>query len=360
MAAAAGNVGRRGRPPAGNLRKRRVGGCPVFAGGGTAGGGSGVREISFCDCNGDGCLEFAAEWTLSDSGNSDRLLTVYSVTAEDGSPGKISSLASVQTDFHLFGDFTGNGADELFYTCHNSSADDSPLYAQLLDFNTGSGVPEPVTRIDFNSDVSSAAAVLFCKTDGGIRFFVDTLLSDGCLSTEVIDFSGSQRAFVLPLRQVRCDVYSSLKRQAPVFCRDKDNDGVPEIPVEIPASDGSVLQNPSGRTVVSLIEWCGLTDEGLTGKTRYFINFKDGYSVCIDKLYESTVIGYDETSGTARWYKAFTEEQGAVSQNIIFSVICSADRTSVSSDDGLIVVVTRAGEEMNIKPSFVKSLIETD
>jgi len=329
------------------------------------GTGSGVYEVVFCDLDGDGIKELSVIWTLSES-DRDRTLSTYSVASQDGVLSSPVSLSSIKVSDYILADFNGTGGNEIFYTYHSSSAQ-NVLYAQLLEFSTASGVPAPVTQIEFGMGVTDTQNLVYEKNRNGCRIFADCILDDGTYTTEVIDYNKSENTFTLPLRAISEDGSYGILRNGRALCKDIDSDGKTEIPVEISFPGISAQQNTASKSFSSLIQWSELTDEGLNGKTIRYANYNDNYSLCMDSLYDIAYVTYDSLSRTARWCLAHPDDSadrnaGAEAKDnqteeILFSVIYTANSADKKTEDNFLIVVTELGKEMNFKVSYIKSLI---
>lgn len=322
-----------------------------------SGNGSGVYEVSFCDFDGDTCKEIAVVWSTADSGASDRTMTVFSVSGGKGVISGFSSLASIQVDSFMFHDFCAGGGEEIFYLCHEGSSKQSGLYTQLLTFGEGGGVPNPVSRISLDSAVASVEKMRCEENASGSRIFLDCKNSSGAFFTEIIDFNEEKSAFSKAPGAVNSYASGKTSRTCPLYCTDIDGDGTTEIPADIAFCNGAVLKNSQGRSA-SMIEWRELSDGDFGGKVKYFVNFNDGYRLCMDSLYDIAYITYDSSSRTARWYRADGSRTDSPSSGILFSVIFTGRNPDEAEEDNYLIVVTGLGEEMNIKSSYISSLIE--
>lgn len=284
------------------------------------GRGEDIYEVNFADINGDGIREIVLSWNStsqvelasnSDFGSSrNRIMTIYSY---DGSAFTLIK-TEVFTKAHI-DDFNGDNADELFVLNIELSDQAKNTAGRIISFNTG-------YEVVYEKDFTMTGMLEFLNitsdnytTDNGFhtRLYVDGLISEKGVITEVIDIAHNDFEINLPLYESNTSEIPLTLRDVRTISQDIDNDGFVEIPtVETLKSGKSISGALDEANPLKLTVWSEIQENSLKQDFKCLFNSTYGYMFLFDEdsIGKITVV-YNSDTMTLTFYKL--DENGTLS-----------------------------------------------
>lgn len=275
------------------------------------GRGEDVYEVSFADINGDGIKEIVISWNstsqvelanFSDFGSSrNRTMTIYSYNG--------SSFTLIKTEVFtkaFIDDLNGDNADELFVLNIDLSNQTKNTVGRIISFNSAYKV---VNEEEFS--ITGMLEILNVVTDNYIsndevhtRLYIDGLISETGVLTEVIDITHSDFAIKLPLYESNVSEAPLTLRDVRTNSRDIDNDGIVEIPtLETLVSGTSISSASVDAMPLNLTVWSELKDGLIVADFKCLLNSTYGYMFVFpeDSVGKVTVV-YNTDTTTLTFY----------------------------------------------------------
>lgn len=283
------------------------------------GRGEDVYEVSFADINGDGIKEIVISWNstsqvelanFSDFGSSrNRTMTIYSYNG--------SSYTLIKTEVFtkaFIDDLNGDNADELFVLNIDLSNQTKNTVGRIISFNSAYKV---VNEEEFT--ITGMLEILNVVTDNYIsndevhtRLYIDGLISETGVLTEVIDITHSDFAIKLPLYESNVSEAPLTLRDVRTNSRDIDNDGIVEIPtLETLVSGTSISSASADAMPLNLTVWSELKDGLIVADFKCLLNSTYGYMFVFpeDSVGKVTVV-YNTDTTTLTFYTL--DENGTI------------------------------------------------
>ena len=247
------------------------------------GRGEEIYEIEFADLNGDGVFEIIISWSFltateksknnSFSFVSDRVLTVYSYTEKETHLLKTEYFTKIFVD-----DFNNDKCDEILLININLANIENRTTARLLSFNSDYLVDTDITLTLSNMlDIDNITTDNF---NNYTRIYIDGLINENTLITEVINIAHADFSINLPLYEANTSEIPLTARGSQIFSSDIDNDGIVEIPTfEIMPNAINVSSNSSETTPLSLTVWYEIKNNEL------LVDFKCLYNISYNYFY---------------------------------------------------------------------------
>lgn len=251
------------------------------------GRGEEIYEIEFADLNGDGVNEIIISWTFltaseksinnSFSNSSDRVLTVYSYNKKETNLIKTEYFTKIFVD-----DFNNDKCDEILLFNINLANIENRTIARLLSFDSNYLIDRDITLTLSNMiDVYNVATDVL---NGNTRIYIDGLINENTLITEVINVSHNDFTISLPLYEANTSEIPLTARNSQILSIDIDNDGVVEIPTyETIPNAINISENLSETTPLSLTVWSEIKENVLS------VDFKCLYNIQFNYYYEIPV-----------------------------------------------------------------------
>ena len=248
------------------------------------GRGEEIYEIEFADLNGDGAFEIIISWSFltateksksnSFSFVSDRVLTVYSYNENETVLLKTEYFTKIFVD-----DFNNDKCDEILLININLANIENRTTARLLSFNS-----DYLVDTDITLTLSNMLDIYNVTTDNFnnyTRIYIDGLINENTLITEVIDITHDDFSINLPLYEANTSEIPLTARGSQIFSSDIDNDGIVEIPIfEIMPNAINVSSNSSETTPLSLTVWYEIKNNEL------LVDFKCLYNISYNYFYK--------------------------------------------------------------------------
>lgn len=247
------------------------------------GRGEEIYEIEFADLNGDGVFEIILSWSFltateksknnSFSFVSDRVLTVYSYTEKETKLLKTEYFTKIFVD-----DFNNDKCDDILLININLANIENRTNARLISFNS-----DYIVDTDTTLTLSNMLDVYNVMTDsfnGNTRIYIDGLINENTLITEVINVNHDNFSINLPLYEANTLEIPLTARGSQIFSSDVDNDGIVEIPTfETMPNAFNISNNSSETTPFSLTVWSEINSNEL------LVDFKGLYNVSYNYFY---------------------------------------------------------------------------
>lgn len=270
------------------------------------GRGEDIYEVNFADINGDGIKELAISWNstsgvelanLSDFGSSrNRTMTIYSYNG--------SALTLIKTEVFtkaFIDDLNGDNADELFVLNIDLSNQTKSTVGRIVSFNSAY---EVVNEEEFV--MTGVLEVLNIVTDNYIteekvhtRLYIDGLISETGVITEVINIAHSDFAINLPLYESNVSESPLTLRDVRTSSRDIDNDGIVEIPTLETLTSGTSISSTSDAALpLNLTVWSEVQEALLIPDFKCLLNSTYGYMFVFpeESIGKLTVVYNTETT----------------------------------------------------------------
>lgn len=276
------------------------------------GRGEEIYEIEFADVNGDGAFEIIISWTFltavdnnksnSFSNISDRVLTIYSYTEEE------TKLITTEYFTDIFvDDFNNDKCHEILLLNINLANIENRTTARLLSFNSDYLVDRDITLT-----LSNMVDIYNISTDalnGNTRIYIDGLINENILITELINIKHEDFSTNLPLYDANTSEIPLTARGTQIFSLDIDNDGIVEIPTqEIMPNAFNVSNNSSEKTPLSLTVWSELEENELSVDFKCLYNVSDNYLYKIPDTWINKVsISYNSDNSILTFYAISAE-----------------------------------------------------
>lgn len=290
------------------------------------GRGEDIYEVNFADINGDGIKEFVISWnstsqvelaSFSDFGSSrNRTMTIYSYNG--------SALTLIKTEVFtkaFVDDLNGDNADELFVLNIYLSNQTKNTIGRIISFNSAY---EVVNEEEFT--MTGMLEILNIVTDNYIfedkvhtRLYIDGLISETGVVTEVIDIAHSDFAINLPLYQSNISEAPLTLRDVRTSSQDIDNDGNVEIPtLETLTSGASISGNSNEAMPLNLTVWSEVNETEVVVDFKCLLNSTYGYMFIFpeESIHKLTVV-YNTNTTTLTFHSL--DENGTLGGEL-FSV----------------------------------------
>lgn len=287
------------------------------------GRGEDIYEVNFADINGDGVKEIVISWNstsqvelanFSDFGSSrNRTMTIYSYN------GSAFTLIKTEVFTKAFvDDLNGDNADELFVLNIDLSNQTKNTIGRIISFNSAY---EVVNEEEFT--ITGMLEILNIVTDNYItedevhtRLYIDGLISETGVLTEVIDIAHSDFTINLPLYESNVSEAPFTLRDVRTSSRDIDNDGIVEIPTLETLASGTSISNTSVEAMpLNLTVWSELQEGIVVADFKCLLNSTYGYMFVFpeESIGKMTVV-YNTDTTTLTFYSL--DENGTLGSEL--------------------------------------------
>lgn len=289
---------------------------------------SGLEKVEFSDLDGDGIEEIVVGWEIY--AQSEKQVAVYSLVRNKMTP----RLMQHYTSF-VCCDLEQNGQNELFI--HDLNTTDSKNTASLYSIKDSGNTL--IAGCIMDSKVSAAQKpLLSVLTDGTPAIYIDETKGVAAV-TEVLYMKDGQ------LMNGLLDTVSSMEnistvRPASIYCRDIDDDGVPEIPIasELPNADSTSVEK------LYYTNWCSYDGQTLTQKDVSIINTADGYMLDIPAKWLGNVAVSKDIEKRTRTVYAFDSENKTTGVKLVtFKAVDEKEWDKSSYDKSNTIELCRSG-----------------
>ncbi len=291
------------------------------------GRGEEIYDISFADINGDRKNELVISWTffsLSDSsgdnafvGSSNRIMTIYSYN------GNSTTLLKTENYTKLFiGDFNDDKSDEILLLDIDLSKIVDRTVGRILHFDNDYAV----TTVDSFS-LSNMMEIFNISTDTvkvdnefHTRIFVDGMISESVIITEIIDISHNEFNITLPLYESNTSETPKTLRDSRLRSFDIDNDGYIEIPTLELLENGISISKDNEKTPIFITVWSEAVSEDLSVDFKCLMNSTERYIFIIPEKLEGKITAiYNSKNSEIKFFSL--DSSGEIDKEM-FSISC--------------------------------------
>lgn len=325
--------------------------------------GNNVKSLFVNDLDKDGTGELIVIWETSGVLTGD-VMSVYKRTSEENSyreianePCLISNVVNIDSD-----DF-----EEIFYICQTKSGNATQKVAKVLKLSGDSVVIMGETKLD--SNISSYVSIKTEKEseNSPLKIYVDALKGEKQMITELVFWDSEKSQLVAPWLDKETLTNSLTLRFEPVECKDINNDGKIDIPIQILFGTEEEINETLETDRLYLTVWMNFNDGNARVVTNTLINLSDGYGI---KLTEEEInsIGVRVYKQKNCWV-VYLKNDYKNTEEAIFSVI-KIDKKRWETDnfdsyisiseknEGVVCVyITETGKDLGISEKTIKNKI---
>lgn len=304
-----------------------------------AGNGSGVYSVDFYDLNNDGGDDMLVSWYLFED-KVNKTLTVYS-SSRKGNEINFSACATEPYNLLCVADVFSTGEKQLVLTYTDTAKKTDKTHIRLMSLNEQNRVVL-VAQTALDDRISSITSLKADKPldSDNTRFFVDALLRDNKLITEILVWNGEKKGFVqLISPSLQYDKLVTA-RSSNLYSFDIDADGTIEIPKREPLANYQNIDTSSGYMLV----WYDYNNGGFFKERNYIVNIRDNYRIYVPDVLDGKLSVKSENNSVWAFLddseeKLFTvsvynsdEFSGNLSQNSVV-LLATADKVYVCSTE---------------------------
>ncbi len=325
--------------------------------------GSEIENIVISDMDLDGKSEILVLWNTlgASSGN---ILSVY---RSDSVSKKLKEISNESCLLAEVIDIDGNGKKDIFLIGQNNLQGINQKVAKVMRLSGDSVVLFGETKLDPNISSYTSVKTEKKSKDSPMRVYIDALKGEQQMITEVVYWDSENSELCAPLLDSETLTNSLTLRYEPIGCRDINNDGIIDIPVQSTVfgkGDNSVTVDTEN---IYLTEWKSLNEAGLTVVSYTLTNYQDGYMISLDKS-ELNSLGIRNYRSQNCWI-LYSADNSGNPVNELFSVLkipaskWNTDKFSayipvIEYEDSVVCVfITSDGKNVGLKDDFVKSKI---
>lgn len=241
-----------------------------------------VKSVDFCDLNDDGVNEIVVCWSVISKSTGFKV-NVYKQSSKNGTVALKSIAKSIQASDFICLDINEDKKNDLLV--FSTNANSSSASAELYSFTNNKKKLMGSTKLD--SSITSFANITYGQTDEGVSVYADGLKYDSSsMVTEFIYWSNYYNSIVSPFYNYSTGRTRETSRDNNLECKDIDNDGEIEIPLDI-----SIANLPSELDAEN---W-QIYDNTVLKHKCYSVSCKrDNYILLIpDKKFSKLNVSYD-------------------------------------------------------------------
>lgn len=243
--------------------------------------GDGVDKLIVTDLDSDGIKELIITW--SSTGSAGFNLSV--IHADKNSP----KYKEISNEFCFISDVLdvdSDGKDEIFFITQSSHPGILHRTAKLIKLSRGEIVILGEAKADSNISGYSSIKTEKLTESSPLKIYLDAFKGENQMITELIYWNSETLSLEAPFFDEESMANSATLRNEKIECRDINNDGSLEIPVQTGFDSG--FQNIDSESV-SLTLWIDYENGEEIVVARSYINLKDGYMLMIDEGNEESI-----------------------------------------------------------------------
>lgn len=294
-----------------------------------AGNGSGVYSVDFYDLNNDGGDDMLVSWYLFED-KANKTLTIFS-SSRKGNEINFSACATETYNLLCVADVFSTGEKQLILTYTDTARKTDKTHIRLMSLNSENRVVL-VSETKLDNRIGSITSVKADKQTGSetTRLFVDALLQDNKLITEILVWNSDKKSFA-PLISESLQ-YDRLvtARSSNLYSYDIDGDGVIEIPKREPLPGQKSTASSSGYMLV----WYDYNNGGFYKERSYFVNIADNYRIYVPDVLDGKIAVKSESKSV--W--SFLDDSG--DKLFTVSVLTAEEWSNRPSESGVVLLTT--------------------
>ena len=266
-----------------------------------AGNGSGVYSVDFYDLNNDGGDDMLVSWYLFED-KVNKTLTVYS-SSRKGNEINFSACVTETYNLLCIADVFSTGEKQLILTYTDTVKKAEKTHIRLMSLNSDNRV-ELLSETLLDDRISSITSLKADKPQNSdsTRFFVDALLLDNKLITEILVWDNEKEGFTALIPSSR--QYDGLvtARSSNLYSYDIDSDGI----IEIPKREPLTVQKNSDTVSGYMLVWYDYHNGGFFKERSYIVNIRDNYRIFVPDVLDGRVSVKSESGSS--W--SFFDDKG--------------------------------------------------
>lgn len=295
-----------------------------------AGNGSGVYSVDFYDLNNDGGDDMLVSWYLFED-KVNKSLTVYS-SSRKGNEINFSACATEAYNLMCVADIFSTGEKQIILTYTDTAKKTDKTHIRLISLNSDNRVVL-MSETVLDDRICSITSLKTDKPKGSEmpRFFVDALLSDNKLITEILVWNAEKKCFVQLIPSSR--QYDGLitARSSNLYSYDIDADGIIEIPRREPLIKYKNSDTASGYNLV----WYDYRNGSFFKERSYIVNVRNNYRIYVPDVLDGKLRVKSENN--AVW--SFLDDSG----DKLFTVsVYKADEWNSNLSGNSVVLLSAA------------------
>lgn len=243
--------------------------------------GNAVDKLVVTDLDSDGIKEIIVNW--SSSGSAGCNLSVIHSDKENPEYKEIANEFSFLSEVL---DVDSDGNDELFFIGQNSVLGLSQRIAKVIKLSQGEIVILAEARTDANISGYASLKTEKITENSPLKIYLDAFKGENQMITELFFWNSENLSLEAPFFDEDTMANSSTLRNEQIECRDINNDGSLEIPVQKNVDIG--VQNIDSENI-PLTTWVDFENGETVSVAESFVNLKDGYMLMIDEGKENSV-----------------------------------------------------------------------
>lgn len=295
-----------------------------------AGNGSGVYSVDFYDLNNDGGDDMLVSWYLFED-KVNKTLTVYS-SSRKGNEINFSACATETYNLLCVADVFSTGEKQLILTYTDTAKKTDKTHIRLMSLNSQNRVVL-VAETKLDDRISSITSLKADKPQdsSNTRFFVDALLRDNKLITEILVWNVEKKSFVqlIPSSLQYDNLVTA--RSSNLYSYDIDADGIIEIPKREPIAKYKNTDTSSGYMLV----WYDYNNGGFFKERSYIVNVRDNYRVYVPDVLDGKLTVKSESKSV--W--SFLDDSG---EKLFAVSVYGADEWDSNLTEASVVLLTTA------------------
>lgn len=268
-----------------------------------AGNGSGVYSVDFYDLNNDGGDDMLVSWYLFED-KVNKTLTVYS-SRRQGNEINFSACATEAYNHLCVADVFSNGEKQLVLTYTDTAKKKDRTHIRLMSLNSHNRVVL-LSQTTLDDRISSITSVKSDKANGSgeTRFFVDALLHDNKLITEILVWNSDNKSFVQLISQSLQYDKLMTARSSNLYSYDIDADGTIEIPKREQLFKKSNIDTSSGYMLV----WYEYNNGSFIKERSYIVNVRDNYRIYVPDVLEGKISVKSESKSVWSYFNESSQK----------------------------------------------------
>ncbi len=294
-----------------------------------AGNGSGVYSVDFYDLNNDGGDDMLVSWYLFED-KVNKTLTVYS-SSRKGNEINFSACATETYNLLCVADVFSTGEKQLVLTYTDTAKKTDKTHIRLMSLNEQNRVVL-VAETKLDDRISSITSLKADKPldSKDTRIFVDALLRDNKLITEILVWNAEKKGFVeLISSSLQYDKLVTA-RSSNLYSYDIDADGIIEIPKREPLANYENIDTSSGYMLV----WYDYNNGGFFKERNYIVNIRDNYRIFVPDVLDGILSVKSDSKSV--W--SFLDDSGE--KLFTVSVYKSDEWNGNPSQDSVVLLAT--------------------
>lgn len=243
--------------------------------------GNAVDELSITDLDSDGIKEIIVIWNGTGSAGYN-----LSVIHSDKNNPEYREIANEFCFLSEVLDVDSDGNDEILFIGQNSLMGVSQRFVKLMKLSGGEIIILDEAKTDANISGYASIKTEKLTENSPLKIYLDAFKGENQMITELIYWNSDTLSLEVPFFDEETMSNSSTLRSEQIECRDINNDGNLEIPVQYNLNSG--VQNIDSEAI-PLTSWIDYENGETVVAAQSFVNLKDGYMIMVDEGNEESI-----------------------------------------------------------------------